>query len=893
MKAANSCGTSSNSAATLVTTLGTQGTYVVSSLANGTTGDGISLRWAITAANANCGHDIIRFNLGGGGPYTINLTSALPNLTDNDGVTIDGWNNTLNSGTPNTVPVFNATTTNPLNPVYKVILGNGGTVATGLILASNNNVIQGLVLQDFGDGAVSGNDIAITISGNNNQVLGCYIGVDITGTTRGVKTADGIVITGANNEIGDGTAAGANLISGLNGNFEGIWINGNSATGNSIKGNMIGLQKDGTTIVAGASQFSGVFISSSAISNIIGGSLSGEGNVISGNNSRGVYLNTTSAGGNIVKGNIIGPAADGLNYVASNPQLYGIMVSGSPDNLIGGNTPSERNIISANETYGIDITGAGSTGNEVKGNYIGTNISGTGIISGSTQDYGVGIISFAGNNFIGGNLAGEGNVISGNKDGSSTARGIFINSTAVAGNSVVGNIIGPQADGVTYFASNAQSRGIEISNSPNNTIGGNTTAERNIISANETYGVYITGGSSTGNTVKGNYIGIAQNGTTFITGSTQDYGVFITTSAAGNTIGGSGAGEGNVISGNKDGTSTGRGIYFTSAAVAGNSILGNIIGPQADGITYLASNGQFRGIEINGSQNNSIGGNTSNKRNIISGNETYGLYFSGAGSSGNTVKGNYIGPSSTLTSITGASQDYGIYIFNSALNNIIGNGLAGEPNTIAFNSINGIFISDVTTTGNKISSNSMYQNTGKPININYGGSQGNLGKAFPVITSATANDLAGTSEPLDVIEVFKNNSGNCFDASTFLGMVTANISGNWTIPVSLFPDEYVLATSTSAANNTSEFSTCILANVDLYWVGGNGLWNVASNWSNSSGGPGGAGVPSINTNVFLDNFSGAVTITIPSGTWYTKNFNMSGNGVRAIVIGLGVLLPRP
>ena len=42
---------------------------------------------------------------------------------------------------------------------------------------------------------------------------------------------------------------------------------------------------------------------------------------------------------------------------------------------------------------------------------------------------------------------------------------------------------------------------------------------------------------------------------------------------------------------------------------------------------------------------------------------------------------------------------------------------------------------------------------------------------------------------------------------------------------------------------------------DFYWVGNSGSWNDASHWALSSGGQGGAGVPSQNDNVIFDNLS--------------------------------------
>lgn len=48
-----------------------------------------SLRQAILDANANTGLDTIAFNIPGSGVHTINLTSALPTITDP--VVIDGY----------------------------------------------------------------------------------------------------------------------------------------------------------------------------------------------------------------------------------------------------------------------------------------------------------------------------------------------------------------------------------------------------------------------------------------------------------------------------------------------------------------------------------------------------------------------------------------------------------------------------------------------------------------------------------------------------------------------------------------------------------------------------------------------------------------------------------
>jgi hypothetical protein len=769
-----------------------------------------SLRQAIIDANANCGHDTIKFNLGAGGPYTITLASALPNLTDNAGATIHGFSQT--GASPNTIPVFNTTGATPMNPVYKVILANSGVVPTALVLASDSNIVKGLVLQNFGDGTPSANDIAITITGKVNKILGCYIGMDITGTTRGTKTAVGIQISAASNSVGDGTAAGANLISGMNGGLYGINITGATATGNLVKGNMIGLQKDGVTIVAGAEQTIGVNIMNDAASNVIGGSTSGFGNVISGNQNSfdgyGVSLGSQAVAGNSVLGNIIGTQANGTTWVAFNFQNYGVYIDDSPNNIIGGTVAGSGNIISGNESAGVQLESASSTGNQIMGNYIGIDKNGTTFIAGSSQDYGINFLgSSGGNNTVGGSVAGAGNVISGNNNGGSSASTYGINLASFGGgNTVTGNIIGLQANGTSYLAGNLQGYGIYVT-SANNIIGGNTAFLRNTISGNDITGIHLMNGGTTGNVIKGNIIGLDKNGINRIALSSQDNGIYFNINCAGgNTVGGLGAGDGNIISGQEGLASVG--LALNSAFPAGQNVYGNIIGLQIDGVSLVAGSNQKTGI--NALRGHVIGGNTSNHRNIISGNTDYGIYMDGINATLNTIKGNYIGSTSALAAVTGSSQDYGIYILNGALNNTIGGTAAGEANVIAFNTVNGLYLTSNGATGNKISGNPIYRNTGKPINLNYGVSQANNGMPIPVITSATGTTVSGTAQANAIVEVFNSPTSNsCFDAQLYLGSATANGAGNWSLATAIAVGDTVIATATDASNNTSEFSACV------------------------------------------------------------------------------------
>jgi hypothetical protein len=845
VRAESGCGLTAFSNTISALTTGAPQTYIVTSLLNGTTVDGVSLRWAITQANANCGHDFIKFNLGLAGPYTIALSAALPNLTDNAGVTIDGWSNTGNNGTPNSVPVFNATVGTPMNPIYKVIITSSATNG-GINIASDNNVIQGLTISAIGGNSVVTTDIAINIiSGTNNSILGNYLGMNANGATQGGTALDvGILVSGSGNMIGDGTPAGANLIAGLNG-FSGIRFTGAGSTSNSVKGNMIGIQSDGSTQVAGNGQIDGIrFLADAGGGNTIGGVLPGEGNVISGN-LYGIYLLGSTPVGNRIVGNIIGPQANGTTMVPSNAQVDGIWISGSQNNIIGGNTPGARNIISANSGEGIYMASPGCSGNIIKGNYIGLDKTGTSFIASTSQNIGIWIALDAGaNNIIGGSGAGEGNVISGNYDaGGVYSFGVYL--SCAVGNNVVGNIIGPQKDGISYVAGNLQVEGVDINNSPNNIIGGSIPGSGNIISGNETFGIVISGASSTGTIIKGNNIGIDINGTTFITGSTQNTGILVNTSAgSGTIIGGTGATEGNLISGQSGGgVLNGCGINIVNTS-GGVSVLGNIVGPQKNGTSYLASNNQVYGVLINSSPNNIIGGSTVAARNILSANEFYGFQVDGAASTGNIVKGNYIGIDKSGTSfITGSTQNTGVYIqATCGAGNTIGGSNVGEGNVISGNNDGagtGIGVNLISTAagGNTVIGNIIGpQANGTSYvtsNLQIYGVQINNSPANKIGgNSAGTRNVISANETAGVFLTGASSTGNIIKGN-YIG-IDKNAAG----PITGSSQDYGVLINTSAANNTIGSTAAGEANIIAFnTVNGLNLTSLAAIGNKISGNP--------------------------------------------------------
>src|SRR5690606_29576651 len=88
----------------------------------------------------------------------------------------------------------------------------------------------------------------------------------------------------------------------------------------------------------------------------------------------------------------------------------------------------------------------------------------------------------------------------------------------------------------------------------------------------------------------------------------------------------------------------------------------------------------------------------------------------------------------------------------------------------------------------------------------------------------------------------------------------------------------VAVTGADAGGNTG-FNFTASAGGPRYWVGGSGDWNDAAHWSTTSGGPGGACVPTVSNDVFFDanSFtSGSSEVTISQGHAYCRNMDWTG-----------------
>ncbi|MCO6412446.1 MAG: DUF4347 domain-containing protein, partial [Thiogranum sp.] len=197
--------------------------------------------------------------------------------------------------------------------------------------------------------------------------------------------------------------------------------------------------------------------------------------------------------GNTIEGNYIGTDVSGTVDLGNIAQ--GISIVLSTDNVIGGSTAAQRNVISGNDQAGIIVWDVTTTGTVIQGNYIGVDASGTRAL-GNTDGI---VVDFdSSNTIIGGDAAaGEGNLISGN-----SRNGIEIYDAG--NNTVAGNRIGTDVTG-TLDLGNARS-GIAIGGySTANIIGGLTAGESNVISGNDWSGIEITG-TATGNAILRNSI---------------------------------------------------------------------------------------------------------------------------------------------------------------------------------------------------------------------------------------------------------------------------------------------------------------------------------------------------------------------------------------------------
>lgn len=767
---------------------GVTSTFVV--LTTNDTGSG-SLRQAIIDANANPGLDTIRFNIPGSGVQTISLLTSLDVITDP--VFIDGWS----QGGPEYSGM----------PLIELD-GSADSGGIGLNIQISDVTVRGLAINRFPQfPGNAGNGIGIGIFSSNAHrvwVYGDIIGLDPTGTTGRGNGQIGIWIgPGADNNLigtnGDGIADAQerNIIAGTH-IGPGILIQSNS---NAIAGNFIGTDAAGTT--AFQNDFDGIQILGGS-NNLIGGTAPAERNLVSGNGYNGIDIFGAGAAANIIQGNLIGTDLSGTVLLPNG--FWGILLNNGPrGTLIGGAVPSARNIIAGNNADGIGIIGFGEAGADssiISGNVISANkFSGIGLQGG------VHTVMTA--NLIGTDPAGTGAWGNG-------INGIFMDTSSQH------SVIGTNGDGT------------------------GDAAERNIISGN-VIGVSIVGAAASDNVIAGNFIGTDVTGTSSVANS---HGVFLL-GCTRDTVGGMLAIQRNLISGNRE-----NGILIGDGA-SQNTVQGNYIGLDLSGSNALPNQ---IGVHIT----DGAGSNTIGAGNVISGNSANALLIETPATTNNLVQGNLIGTDGTGVLPVGNGAD-GILIDRSSSGNRISDG-----NLIAFNGGAGVAIPS--GMDNSILGNSIFSNGGLGIDLGDTGVTVNdhgdtdVGanglQNFPVLSFAAADlqDVAGTLNSIAnstfTIQFFSNNvvdPRGYGEGQTYLGStaVTTDANGNATIfatfpAQTLLPGQYITATATDSAGNTSEFSFAVtvaprvkvfgnhfvvnttLSGIPLHWPDGNATYVMSS-----------------------------------------------------------------
>ena len=397
----------------------------------------------------------------------------------------------------------------------------------------------------------------------------------------------------------------------------------------------------------------------------------------------------------VIEGNYIGIGADG---VTAKSNSNGIVIA-SANNTVGGTTASARNVV-ANSTFtGILIIGSGASGNLVAGNYVGTDASGD--VAAGNQ---VGIGLKSPNNTVGGTTAGAANVISGNVGPTAqNGIGILLGGQAT-GELIEGNKIGTNAAG-TGVLQGTQGNFQNIYGIYFGTPGALPNTEQVKL---DTIGGTVAGA---GNLISGNFIGITGNTlATLIAGNTIGLDVTgltplpngdgIILGASGSTIGGTVAAARNVVSGNFITGAAGVGIDLTGDS---DVVQGNYIGVTAAGLG-ASGVGNVVGLALNTS-NSTIGGTVAGSGNVIAGNSGDGVLLGGL--AGNLFQGNLIGEAVGGAALGNGGDGINISIpaptsaptTPLALNDTIGGSVAGAGNLIANSGGSGIVVNGNYPTG--------------------------------------------------------------------------------------------------------------------------------------------------------------------------------------------------
>ncbi len=590
--------------------------------------------------------------------------------------TWSGWLSTSTSGavvgdyisslvtnsTSNTSEFSQAVRAEPVNRLY---VNTTSDIADG-----NTATIQGLLANKGTDGYISLREAITAVNNTVNGATPDEIHFNIAGVaphTINVLSAPpiitGSVILDATTEPDfagtpiielNGTSAGVSaglVLSADNCTIRGLVINRFGSAGivingdnNTIAGNFIGTDVTGTLDMGNAN--TGISISASASGNLIGGTVATDRNVISANNSDGIYLGT-NASNNVITGNFIGTTVAGTESLGNKSE--NITIDGALGTRIGGLAAGAGNVICAASQEGIWIIN-GTTGTIIRGNYIGTDITGTIDLGNGDSGIGIGNMGVASsNNITGGTVAGARNIIAFNRrsgivvDKSTSGSSV---DNAVLGNAIYGNAgLGIDLDDI--YASPA-SPGVTANDPGDNDTGGNNRQNFPVLVSATATGsqVTITGSlnSTAGSTFRIEFFSSTAGDVTGY-GEGQLYLGYtsVTTDGSGNaaintTLSGVSAGVGDVITATAT-VDLGSGSYGNSSEFSANITATPTIGPggvAGAAVWYKADQGVTTGSTLtwtdqSGNNRNGVQAIPANQPSVVSSvfNFNPGLLFNG------------------------------------------------------------------------------------------------------------------------------------------------------------------------------------------------------------------------------------------------------------------------
>jgi hypothetical protein len=377
----------------------------------------------------------------------------------NHGVYIDGAGTNSNAIQFNVIGLNRARAFVVPNQQDGIAIG-GGAQATGV----HDNVIAGNTRWGIYQGGASTS--GTTISNNAIGLRGfANNGNDSTVAANGLG---GILLDSTpSNTVGPGNRLAGNA-------GAGVEVFGETADGNVIKANTIGLNNAGA---ASPNTGGGVLVFGGADNTVIGGSAVADGNLISGNTGAGVRVNGNTTDATVIRHNFIGTDTGGNSARPNSAE--GIRIDQGATNASVVN-----NLVSGNLNDGIKLE-SGATQAHVQLNQVGYGYSSALPLPNGAS--GISILSGANHNFIGDPIVPfTFNVIAGN-----AGAGVFVADLGTTDNAIVGNVIGaagvPNATGVIVTANAVR-----------------TQILGNQIDANTGSGVSITGNATLDNPVLDN-----------------------------------------------------------------------------------------------------------------------------------------------------------------------------------------------------------------------------------------------------------------------------------------------------------------------------------------------------------------------------------------------------